>query len=45
MTTYGDEEWVLDAVAVVLWYLLKVTAAELKKCQSTAAGLTHIDPR
>lgn len=47
LTTYGDDEWVLDAVrSGAAGYLLKGTprAELIKAVKGTAAGLTHIDP-
>lgn len=47
LTTFGDDEWVLDAVrSGAAGYLLKGTPRTdlIKAVKGTAAGLTHIDP-
>jgi DNA-binding NarL/FixJ family response regulator len=47
LTTFGDDEWVLDAVrSGAAGYLLKGTprADLIKAVKGTAAGFTHIDP-
>ncbi len=47
LTTFGDDEWVFDAIrSGAAGYLLKGTprAELLKAIKGTAAGQTHIDP-
>ncbi len=47
LTTYGDDEWVFDAIrAGAAGYLLKDTPREalIAAIRGTAAGATHIDP-
>ncbi|NMC14125.1 MAG: response regulator transcription factor [Chloroflexi bacterium] len=47
LTTFGDDEWVLDAIrSGAAGYLLKGTprADLIKAIKDTAAGLSHIDP-
>lgn len=47
LTTYGDDEWVFDAIrAGASGYLLKGTprAELIKAVKGTAAGQTHVDP-
>lgn len=48
LTTYGDDEWVFDAVrAGAAGYLLKDTPREqiIAAIRGTARGATHIDPQ
>ena len=48
LTTYDDDEWVLDAIrAGAAGYLLKDTPREqiIAAIRGTAAGTTHIDPK
>ena len=47
LTTFGDDEWVFDAVrAGAAGYLLKGTPRQelIKAIKGTAAGETHVDP-
>lgn len=47
LTTYGDDEWVFDAIrAGASGYLLKETPREqlIAAIRGTAAGATHVDP-
>jgi DNA-binding NarL/FixJ family response regulator len=48
LTTYGDDEWVFDAVrAGAAGYLLKETPRDqiIAAIRGTASGATHIDPQ